>query len=228
VALRAAFPQPYPRVGDTRADLHGACGAHGHRRIRLGTLLVAPTFRLRSHYLAIATLGIGEIVRLVILNWDGLTRGAMGLPNIPPLSFAGRLIVDPRSLYWASFGLLVLVAVLQTALVRSSVGRAVKAIRDDEKAVASRGIGPDRYKSLAFAASAFVAGIAGAFTAHMYSYINSETFSNTTRIRRLPLSRVRAHPRPARALPAQRSVRNRLRRTGMALLDVRGDRRPDP
>ena len=148
----------------------------------LGTLLVAPTFRLRSHYLAIATLGIGEIVRLVILNWDGLTRGAMGLPNIPPLSFAGRLIVDPRSLYWASFGLLVLVAALQGVLVRSSVGRAFKAIRDDEKAAASHGIGPDRYKALAFTASAFVAGIAGAFTAHMYSYINSETFTNTTSI----------------------------------------------
>ena len=148
----------------------------------LATLLVYPTFRLRSHYLAIATLAIGEIVRLVVLNWGSLTQGAMGLPNIPPLSIGGFQVVDPQSLYWAALILLFLIAFLQTRLVRSPVGRAFKAIRDDEIAAQSYGVGLNRYKALAFGFSGFTAGIAGVFTAHMYSYINHETFTNTTSI----------------------------------------------
>src|SRR4030095_1014628 len=63
----------------------------------LGTLIIFPSFRLRGHYVTIATLGVGEIVMLVILNWDSLTHGPVGLTAIPPLSlFGGPLLSCPR------------------------------------------------------------------------------------------------------------------------------------
>ncbi len=148
----------------------------------IGTLIVYPAFRLRGHYLAIATLGVGGIVRLVILNWGSLTNGAMGITNIPPLSIAGFDFVDVRALYWASLAMLVAVAFLQTRLVDSPVGRALRAIRDDETAATSFGVALGRYKAIALAFSGFAAGIAGAFTAHMYAYINHETFGDQVSI----------------------------------------------
>ncbi len=139
----------------------------------LGTALIFPAFRLRGHYVSIATLGVGEIVGLVILNWESLTRGPIGLTAIPPLpmdSVAGE--------YWISFALLVALALLQVRLVRSHLGRAFRAIRDDDVAARAYGISLNCYKGLAFAVGGFAAGISGAVTAHLYSYINYETFTS--------------------------------------------------
>ena len=148
----------------------------------LGTLLVLPAFRLRAHYVAIATLGIGEIVSQVILNWDGLTNGVMGITNLPPPSFFGWEAIFAHEVYWYSLALLLLTALFQWQLLRSPLGRTWRAIREDDVAAQAYGINLNRYKALAFAASAFVAGISGAFTGHMYTYINHETFTNTTSI----------------------------------------------
>ncbi len=148
----------------------------------LGTLLVLPAFRLRAHYVAIATLGIGEIVSQVILNWSSLTQGVMGITNISPPSFFGWEAIFPREVYWYSLVLLLLAALLQWRLVRSPLGRTWRAIREDDIAAQSYGINLNRYKALVFVASAFIAGLSGAFTGHMYTYINHETFTNTTSI----------------------------------------------
>lgn len=148
----------------------------------LGTLLVLPAFRLRAHYVAIATLGIGEIVSQVILNWDSLTNGVMGITNLPPPSFLGIVAIFPREVYWYALGLLLVALLLQWQLLRSPLGRTWRALREDDVAAQAYGINLNRYKALAFAASAFVAGISGAFTGHMYTYINHETFTNTTSI----------------------------------------------
>jgi ABC-type branched-subunit amino acid transport system permease subunit len=145
----------------------------------LGVLLIYPAFRLRGNYLVIATLGIGQIVSLVILNWDSLTHGPLGLTNIPPLALAGQPIVTTRAIYWLSLGLLLALALLQVRLLGSHLGRTLRAIREDEVAAQSSGISLRRYKALAFAVSGFTAGVAGAFTAHMYAYINHETFNDT-------------------------------------------------
>lgn len=139
----------------------------------LGTALVFPAFRLRGHYVSIATLGIGEIVGLVILNWESLTRGPIGVTGIPPLPFDST-----ETEYWVSFVLLVLLALLQARLVGSHLGRAFRAIRDDDVAARSYGISLNRYKGIAFAVGGFAAGISGAVTAHLYSYINYETFTS--------------------------------------------------
>jgi branched-chain amino acid transport system permease protein len=145
----------------------------------LGVLLIYPAFRLRGNYLVIATLGIGQLVSLVILNWDSLTHGPLGLTNIPPLAIAGQPLVTNRAIYWMSLGLLLALALLQLRLLSSHLGRTLRAIRDDEVAAQAYGISLNRYKALAFAVSGFTAGISGAFTAHMYAYINHETFNDT-------------------------------------------------
>jgi branched-chain amino acid transport system permease protein len=142
----------------------------------LGTLLVFPAFRLRGHYVAIATLAIGEIVSLTILNWESLTGGAMGLTGIPPISAFGREADSPRAVYWICLAVLVAMALLQARLLSSHLGRAWRAIRDDEVAARSFGVSLGRYKALAFAFGGFGAGVSGAIAAHLYSYLNNQTF----------------------------------------------------
>jgi branched-chain amino acid transport system permease protein len=144
----------------------------------LGTALVFPSFRLRGHYFSIATLAIGEIVSLVILNWESLTRGPIGLSGIPPLSLFGFDLDTDRSIYWFTLGVMVVLAALQFRLLGSHLGRVLRAVRDDDVAARSYGIGLDRYKALAFAVGSFTAGISGAITSHLYSYINHETFND--------------------------------------------------
>jgi branched-chain amino acid transport system permease protein len=144
----------------------------------IGTTLVFPSFRLRGHYLSIATLAIGEIVTLVILNWEGLTRGPIGISGIPPLSLFGFELDTIESVYWFTLGVLVVLAALQFRLLGSHLGRVLRAVRDDDIAARSYGIRLDRYKALAFAVGSFAAGVSGAITAHLYSYINHETFNS--------------------------------------------------
>ncbi|MFI5030814.1 MAG: ABC transporter permease [Reyranellales bacterium] len=143
----------------------------------LGTLMAFPAFRLRGHYLSIATLAIGEIVSLVILNWEWLTRGPIGLSGIPPLSLFGMELDTDRSIYWFALAVLVVLAALQFRLLGSHLGRVLRAVRDDDVAARSYGIGLNRYKALAFAFGSFAAGISGGITSHLYSYINHETFN---------------------------------------------------
>lgn len=148
----------------------------------LGTLLTWPVFRLRSQYVALATLGIGEVINQIILNWEGLTNGVMGLSNIPPLSFFGLPVIETAPIYWFALGILVVAALFQWRLMQSHLGRTWRAIREDDVAARAFGVSPNRYKALAFIASGLIAGLSGAFTAHMYSYINNETFAATTSI----------------------------------------------
>ena len=100
---------------------------------------------------------------LVILNWESLTRGPIGVSGIPPLSLFG---IDARqrraSVYWFTLAVLVVLALLQWRLLRSHLGRTLRAMRDDDVAARSYGISLDRYKALAFAFGGFAAGISGA------------------------------------------------------------------
>ncbi|GIV83556.1 MAG: ABC transporter permease [Candidatus Roseilinea sp.] len=148
----------------------------------LGTLLTWPVFRLRSQYVALATLGIGEVINQVILNWEGLTNGVLGLSNIPPLSLFGLPIIETAPIYWFALAMLVVAALFQWRLMQSHLGRTWRAMREDEVAARAFGVSLNRYKALAFIAGGFIAGLSGAFTAHMYSYINNETFAATTSI----------------------------------------------
>jgi branched-chain amino acid transport system permease protein len=152
--------------------------AAGFVTAALGTGLALPAFRLRGHYVSIATLGMGEIVGLVILNWESVTRGPIGVSGIPPLEFMGVALDDVRPTYWVALALMVGLALLQSRLLGSHLGRTLRAMRDDDVAARASGIALGRTKAIAFLFAGFVAGIAGAVTAHLYSYINFETFTS--------------------------------------------------
>lgn len=148
----------------------------------IGTLMLYPSFRLRGHYLSIATLGIGEIVGLVVLNWDSVTRGPIGVTGIAPLSLFGWQLTDARSVYWFTLAVLVVLALLQSRLLKSHLGRTWRAIREDDVAARAYGVRPNRYKAIAFACGGFTAGIGGGIAAHLYSYINYQTFDSQVSI----------------------------------------------
>ena len=130
-----------------------------------GWIVGLPSLRLRGDYLAIVTLGFGEIIRVLILNIDAI-GAARGLPGIPQYS----------TFFWV-FGTAVLVIVVARRIATSTHGRALFAIRDDEVAAEALGVDTTGYKVLAFVLGAFFAGVAGGLFAHFLSYLNPSSFT---------------------------------------------------
>ncbi len=130
-----------------------------------GLLIGLPTLRLKGDYLAIATLGFGEIIRVTILNMK-ITGGAFGLRGIP--KFTNLPI---------ALGLAVLAYLVSKRLSRSRFGRALVAIREDEVAAQAMGIDTTRHKVIAFIIGASWAGIAGGLFAHWFRYLNPSSFT---------------------------------------------------
>jgi len=128
-------------------------------------IIGAPTLRLSGVYLAMATLGFGEVVRVMILNADTWTGGALGLNGIPQLTQ-----------WWHVVAALVLVLLLLWRLRRSRIGRAFEAIKEDQIAASLMGIGVMAHKMLAFALGAGIAGLAGALNAHLTFFIGPSEF----------------------------------------------------
>ncbi len=145
-----------------------------------GLALGFPVLRLRGDYLAIVTLGFGEIVRLVLQNWADVTGGPRGISNIPPPSFFGmKLDLAANSVY---IYYLILAAVLVTILIisrikNSRVGLALQALREDEIAAEAMGIDITKVKLSAFALGSCWAGFAGVIFAAKTSFINPASFS---------------------------------------------------
>jgi branched-chain amino acid transport system permease protein len=125
-----------------------------------------PVFRVRGDYLAIVTLGFGEVIRVLCNAATGLTNGSLGLKGLSPYT----------NLWW-SWGIAALTIIVITQLVNSSWGRAMKAIREDETAARAMGIDPFRHLLLAFLISAFFSGIAGGLLAHLITTISPSLFS---------------------------------------------------
>ncbi|SAL01720.1 inner-membrane translocator [Caballeronia pedi] len=142
-----------------------------------GAILGYPTLRVRGDYLAIMTLGFGEIIRVVATNWVSLTNGPMGIRGIPSPSMFGHELDDARSLYFFALALTVVLLFCIGQVVRSFVGRAWVALREDEDAAQAMGIPGTRYKLLAYACSGFVGGVVGVFYAHFQQYISPASFS---------------------------------------------------
>jgi len=144
-----------------------------------GAILGAPTLRLRGDYLAIVTLGFGEIIPdLATNNALGLTGGPNGISGIDqPIYGAVNFGTDPRWFYWSLLTLSVIVVIFLRNTERSRVGRAWVAIREDEVAAAATGISTTRTKLLAFAMGASVSGLAGAFYGSLITLVSPEDFS---------------------------------------------------
>lgn len=159
-----------------------------------GVIIGIPTLRLKGVYLAIVTLGFGEVIRVIFVNWESLTKGAVGLSGIPHM---GREILktlkgfgfDPQVLglqnnqfiFMTIFLLLLFITIGIIQFFRrqnsSRVGRAFAAIKLDEQAAESMGINITYYKVLAFAQGALVAGFAGTLFAHVLAYISPADFA---------------------------------------------------
>jgi branched-chain amino acid transport system permease protein len=155
----------------------------------LASMLVAaafglPTLRLKGPYFVIATLGFGEIVRLIFLNWEKVTRGPNGLIGIPApdlLPFGawkGKLIIDSKVAYYYLV-LIVLFAVLAIYynFVHSKANRALRAIHDDQVAAEVMGINLTTHKIVAFAAGAGLSGLAGVLYAGYIRFISPDSFT---------------------------------------------------
>ena len=132
----------------------------------IGVVVGFPALRIKGVYLLLLTLGFSEIVQVVILSWD-YTGGAQGFRNIP---------FNPNTLEWC-VGLIALLMIFFARLERSSLGRAMDAIEQDEAAAEVMGIDVVRIKLLAFGVGAAIAGVAGALFAHHTTYIDSNTFN---------------------------------------------------
>ena len=158
----------------------------------VGVIIGAPTLRLRGDYLAIVTLGFGEIFRIAMNNLDGeagprLTNGPNGIPGIPNLAIGGWNFGESQTVFGVELGyfanyfyaelvLIVLVVIVFTRLNNSRIGRAWVAIREDETAAAAMGVNTVRLKLLAFAIGAFLAGAAGTLNAHLTTQVSPDSY----------------------------------------------------
>ncbi|MGI6703546.1 MAG: branched-chain amino acid ABC transporter permease [Clostridia bacterium] len=131
-------------------------------------LIGAPVLRLRGDYLGIATLGFAEIIRIVITNLQTITNGAIGFKGIPA-----------KTNLWWSFGIATFTTVFLLWLIKSSYGRAFKAIREDEIAAEAMGVSLFKHKVLSFVIGAFFAGVGGGLLGNLLGAINPLLFRFT-------------------------------------------------
>ncbi len=139
-------------------------------------LAFGPVLRLRGHFLAMATIAFGEIVRLVLLNWIPVTNGPRGIGDIPPAALGPLRLDTDRRLYYVVLALVALEAWIVIRIGDSRVGRALRAVRDNELAAEATGVPGTRYKALAFTLAGFFAGTAGALAAHLTAFVSPHNF----------------------------------------------------
>ena len=142
-----------------------------------GFLLAIPALRLRGDYLAIVTLGFGEITRLILNNWDSLTNGPNGISG---LAFPSVLSISFENLtyyYYFVLAFVILTVFITKRVYSSKIGRAWIAIREDEVASSATGINTTMYKIYSFAFGAFWAGLAGTLFAGKMRFVSPESFT---------------------------------------------------
>ena len=143
-----------------------------------GILLGIPTLKLSGHYLAMATIGFGIILQLILVNAIWLTNGSDGIPKIPSPWIGSFELKDPGTIFYVATVSLVLLTWGAIHLKDSRVGRAFMAIRENEMAAGTAGVNTTYYKIMAFSLSAGYAGFGGWLFAHSGShYISPDTFS---------------------------------------------------
>lgn len=142
-----------------------------------GLLLGIPTLRLKGFYLALVTIGFGQIVRLVELNWVSVTNGPMGIPGIPTASIGGYEFTPVVFNYYALLVLLIEIEAIRR-IADSRIGRALLAIKNDQIVANALGVNITYYKVLAFALSSFFAGMAGSIYAHYVTFVSPDSFTS--------------------------------------------------
>ena len=154
-----------PLIADIQLPLWLALIVGGLLAALVAFLIGTPVLRLRGDYLAIATLGFSEIIRIVITNAQSFTNGALGIKDIPTIN-------DVRYIFLVT----AIIFLFITCLINSSYGRAFKAIREDEIAAEAMGVGLFHHKCMAFMLSAFFAGIGGGLYATLLGTVDPKNF----------------------------------------------------
>lgn len=145
--------------------------------VLLALLIGVPSLRLKGHYLAMATLGSGMIVYILLNEWIALTGGPSGFGGIPPLTVMGFPIDSTLSFYYLSWSVAIAVLLLSLNIVDSRPGRALRAIHGSEKAAAAMGVDIARAKVEIFIVSGMFGAVAGSLYAHFVTFVNPPPFN---------------------------------------------------
>ena len=141
-----------------------------------GIVIGIPSFRLEGAYLALATLGLGESVRIFISATEFL-GATFGISNIPYPELGGIVFDLPSKIYYIIMPISLFGIFISVNILRSGIGRAFKAVRDDPVSAATSGVAVRKYKLIAFVFSAMYAGCAGSLYAHLVTYIHPDNFT---------------------------------------------------
>ena len=142
----------------------------------LAYLLGRPILRLRGHFLAMATLGFGSIVFVVLTQWRGLTGGSIGLSGIPPYRLLGTPLTTTSYFAPLAWTILLVVVVLLSNLITSPIGLLLCGLGDSERAVGSLGTDVGQLKTRVFALSAMLAAAGGGLYAHYIGFLSPQPF----------------------------------------------------
>ncbi len=136
-----------------------------------------PTLRLKGHYLAMATLGFGEIMSVLFVELDEFTGGTSGMLNIPSPKIFGFTFKSYFSYYYLVWAIFFFILLLSVNIVRSRMGRALLAIHGSEMAAEASGVDVERYKVQVFVLSAAYAALAGGLYAHFVNFVSPSNFT---------------------------------------------------
>lgn len=143
----------------------------------VGALIIGlPSLRLRGHYLAMATLGFGEIIYVSSGSAVGLTEGPSGFSGVPSMSIAGYIFKSEISKYFLAWIIVLVVLIISLFIIHSRVGRALRSIHGDEIAANAMGVNVSKYKIQVFVYSAVLASIAGSLYVHHMSFVSPTGF----------------------------------------------------
>lgn len=143
----------------------------------IGLIIGSFTLHLKGPYLAMATIGVGEITRIVLINWDSFSGGPSGIYGIPYISIGSFEIDSEMKFYYFALVSLIIVYMLCHRIIFSRIGRSMIAIRENEGAAQAVGVDTTKMKVMIFGISTAIAGFAGAIYAHWINYISPGTFS---------------------------------------------------
>lgn len=143
-----------------------------------GMILGLATIRLSGSYLAVITLAFSKVVEMIVLNWNVVTNGPLGVRNIPrPNLFGWELTTANGGFYWLMLIMVTVAILVSLAVLKSKFGRAVIAIKEDELAAKLMGVNTAKYRVQTIILSGAMAGMAGAFYASMNRYIDANSFN---------------------------------------------------
>jgi branched-chain amino acid transport system permease protein len=142
----------------------------------MAILIATPTLKLRGHYLAVATMGFGEIIYIAFNEFLQITGGPSGLSGIPDLNFLGYVIKESIRYYYLVWAIAILFLLFSLNVIHSRVGRALRAIHGSDVAAAAMGVDVSWFKVQVFVLSAVYASVAGSLYAHFVTFISPPTF----------------------------------------------------